>query len=45
VQERADGQREELTAGPVELIRLTELGTRGGTAAAAGGRPERAAGR
>ncbi|MFI8305375.1 hypothetical protein ACIF80_18395 [Streptomyces sp. NPDC085927] len=27
-QERADARREELTAGPVELIRLTELGTR-----------------
>ncbi len=27
-QERARAQREELTAGPVELIRLTELGTR-----------------
>ncbi|MER5432067.1 hypothetical protein [Streptomyces sp. NPDC002588] len=26
--ERADARREELTAGPVELIRLTELGTR-----------------
>ncbi len=26
--ERADRRREELTAGPVELIRLTELGTR-----------------
>lgn len=26
--ERADQRREELTAGPVELIRLTELGTR-----------------
>lgn len=28
VQERARARREELTAGPVELIRLTELGTR-----------------
>ncbi|MDX2821432.1 hypothetical protein PV416_10095 [Streptomyces ipomoeae] len=27
-QERARAQREELTAGPVELLRLTELGTR-----------------
>lgn len=27
-QERADARREELTGGPVELIRLTELGTR-----------------